>query len=738
MSRLLLEKGGLEASIQLYLGGSVDDMGDTQAEMHMVGMLARAPSTMAMGKYVQAIAPQVVTIILDVAKEQQHSLPAARVSVALISRFLEGSAASEAWNHALLPLLHPFLLLWGPTPAPEPLPSAAADLCACMEEQVDTGIAALEVLLSVAPPTPHLLRALHEHQVASAAFLLYSCSRAGKLRVLQPLQRIMKVLLEQSQPETAAAALLKGVLCDGTGPEAFASPAVLVCAPGGSGGVQIQWLLKKWEGESGEEQLLVELMQDLEQVGARAKAATALLASLDEECSVPGVIFTQLMDRCLLREGMQPEMQREMMLLAAVSEELGPQVFRSGMQVLDCCAAVAGHTARAAQAQASGDDMAGRERICIVVLGLMTALLELGAEKRDEAEEDALQGMLPDLKILAECRGCGEAADELTEMATTVLLLVIARSQNYQADAVQSAAVAREQEAREELELPQLVLHNISRSQADLASEAPPLRARGVVTLTKTVRKVAAGGRLRAGNVDALAPLMETFLSMLSDDESYVYLAAVQGLTVMAEGAPSYAIPALVQCFIASDEVKADQLTMQQRIKLGEALVLTARRCGEATPKYAHHFVAAFVKGARERVAAEDREGALFRASCLSNLAEVCRQLHWSIRSYAVDVTDLALGILALERSANEQDVKIRRGALFLLASITEALGDDILQIMPELLTPMLRALLHAHKHDADSTNREHAKNGLTALRALIEASTPRERAPLIEELSKE
>lgn len=86
-----------------------------------------------------------------------------------------------------------------------------------------------------------------------------------------------------------------------------------------------------------------------------------------------------------------------------------------------------------------------------------------------------------------------------------------------------------------------------------------------------------------------------------------------------------------------------------QRLKIGEAVVLSARRCGEAMPKYAHYYVNAFVAAARERQGAtegaegppaaadalEGKERSHFRASCLSNLAEVCQLLRWSLGRFS-------------------------------------------------------------------------------------------------------
>lgn len=227
--------------------------------------------------------------------------------------------------------------------------------------------------------------------------------------------------------------------------------------------------------------------------------------------------------------------------------------------------------------------------------------------------------------------------------------------------------------------------------------------------------------------------LLETYARMAGDLDSYVYLAAVQGMAALADSHPEWCIPRLVAIFaglppsasppgslitevmspVSSEESPAaaaapsvsqgsppstpiptrsasttrPTLSLSQRLKIGEAVVLSARRCGEAMPKYAHYYVNAFVCGARERAglsmsasssssldvggvdpsasnnagaslgnplpptplssredanltegdeaSLEWRERAHFRASCLSSLAEVCQLLRWSLGRFS-------------------------------------------------------------------------------------------------------
>ncbi len=135
----------------------------------------------------------------------------------------------------------------------------------------------------------------------------------------------------------------------------------------------------------------------------------------------------------------------------------------------------------------------------------------------------------------------------------------------------------------------------------------------------------------------------------------------------MADVAPKVVIPALLEAFQDIEPTKWDthlhtnedihhhtnedihhheekeqnaSRAMERRIKLGEALLFIARRCGDTLPKYGHGFVYAFLNSIRAMTMIEMETShaaqqaratmmpprvvrATFCASCLSNLAEV-------------------------------------------------------------------------------------------------------------------
>lgn len=274
--------------------------------------------------------------------------------------------------------------------------------------------------------------------------------------------------------------------------------------------------------------------------------------------------------------------------------------------------------------------------------------------------------------------------------------------------------------------------------------------------------------------------LMDTYARMTGDGDSYVYLAAVQGLAALADALPGWCIPRLVGIFTAASgsssgstsasgakssfrsaaDVAAREpagpaaaamgpLPLSQRLKIGEAVVLSARRCGDAMPKYAHFYVNAFVVAARERSSPpltgntgtqtntgeveatktsssspssstwslESKERYHFRASCLSNLAEVCQLLRWSLGRFSQDLVGLGVGILSAEPGASEEATLARRGASFLLGRVLLGAGGDVLEMVPAAeLRAAYRALKRSADGDSDDVTRSHARDGLASL----------------------
>lgn len=126
-----------------------------------------------------------------------------------------------------------------------------------------------------------------------------------------------------------------------------------------------------------------------------------------------------------------------------------------------------------------------------------------------------------------------------------------------------------------------------------LQDQLLPVRAHGLLLLRQLVAsRPGKEGRLEAPSLDrALIPgILSIFLQSLQDNDSYIYLNAVQGLAAMVDGFGKDVLKGLVDLYSEGSEgVGSTALTKEDldtRTKIGEALGQIIRRCGQALPKY--------------------------------------------------------------------------------------------------------------------------------------------------------
>jgi Required for nuclear transport of RNA pol II C-terminus 1 len=116
-----------------------------------------------------------------------------------------------------------------------------------------------------------------------------------------------------------------------------------------------------------------------------------------------------------------------------------------------------------------------------------------------------------------------------------------------------------------------------------------PVRAHGLLLLRELVNT-------RAGTephevVHVLEPaIRDVFLQAIQDDDSYIYLNAVQGLAALIDSFGADVLRSLVRVYADGFQgVGASALTQQEvdvRLRVGEALGQVIRRCGDVLPRH--------------------------------------------------------------------------------------------------------------------------------------------------------
>eukprot|EP00984_Skeletonema_dohrnii_P011341 scaffold4515_cov124-Skeletonema_dohrnii-CCMP3373.AAC.8 len=313
-------------------------------------------------------------------------------------------------------------------------------------------------------------------------------------------------------------------------------------------------------------------------------ASTALLALLCEECS-PALLL-----------GGDNEADNGVLKTLGLILESGAALLRDG---------------RGADSQSEhSEELLSTTSI---VLSLLVAILELGAEKRSEGGELIFQSMMPSLRTLS-CGGDVQSAElsslvtELAEMASHAMALIATRNEVVTEDSVSKPRAAASDKSDIEL-----VVDHITEAERDLESSQPPLRARGVVTLRHIARSLADSGvshvpkkslvievdgvKTSDGSKEQLVLLARTLtricLNALADSESYVYLASIHTLVAISDVCPSEIITLMgsvvstgaVNITVLTNGAKETPIEMsfaqEQRIKAVEALIFIIRRRGD-------------------------------------------------------------------------------------------------------------------------------------------------------------
>ncbi|RLN44006.1 hypothetical protein BBJ28_00009726 [Nothophytophthora sp. Chile5] len=818
LSQLLMEDGGVVATIEMLLG-AVDE-GNTQARMQVATLICQCPSGEDPDKYARSLCSQVRELLLAAVTPEKGNTSSKLLGemAALLTDQMATRHPSLFDTQLLAELFRP-LLLYEDSRVDIRSPAEDTSEMALMR---CVGIG--QLLLCGPPPSQRLLQALAP--IVRPLLHMYAFAATSKSFLATPLRALLIAWVRSC---AGAVLLLQVAVLPVTPPiqstliscgyerkpaEATEWRPLREFCAGGSGGIALR--LRETSSELGDDgddatgQLkvlvmpLVELLNagELENSEVVGKLFTSLLLTYmkvrrqteggeAEDRQEQGVLSSMALYEAVKTPTSAAGIEMVLTLLLALIECLGPSVLRSAVIVLQCIATVletynaptmklvdrelqSDENRQATIAQEAEEEEEGDE-ILTICLGVVMTILEAGSARRSTSEEQQLRTMLPILEVLSH-----HPRPEVAELASDARVQILSRG------AVAAAGMSSGAIGGEGQQTFDQVLREVEK---DLASQLVPLRARGVASLTKLVRRSHAHARDLEW-VPRVHALTRVFLLHLRDAESYVFLAAVQGLAALADTHADVAVPALVEA------LRDSRNSLETRIKLSEALQFAAKRCGETLPKFAKLFVYAYldcirpppskrkqaariqeaaskrvqliqeVPSSQEAVAVEeagDEEeseeellaAATLRASCLSNLAEVCALLQWGLQPFLLDVLTCAFGVLQLElereskrgpstrfvgADADEGDefqqklerhqeeerqqrvVAVRRGAVFVLRYLVELLGWKVLELMPEQLAPLYHTLKHVARVDRDRVVVFHAKRALDALGDVMRA----------------
>merc|ERR1712241_1079708 len=166
------------------------------------------------------------------------------------------------------------------------------------------------------------------------------------------------------------------------------------------------------------------------------------------------------------------------------------------------------------------------------------------------------------------------------------------------------------------------------------------------------------------------------FQANLEDSDTYLYLASIRGLVIVARHAPDHVLEVLTREFALAGERKMEKSEEDEeekevkiRTKVGEALVQVTRELGEVAPKYKTLLLNSFFSVAND-------PDSLVRASGLSLLGEICQLLRFSLGNMAAELLN------HLAACARDQESQVRAAAVMVLTMVLQGLGRDTLKVL--------------------------------------------------------
>ncbi|OZJ02187.1 hypothetical protein BZG36_04319 [Bifiguratus adelaidae] len=228
-----------------------------------------------------------------------------------------------------------------------------------------------------------------------------------------------------------------------------------------------------------------------------------------------------------------------------------------------------------------------------------------------------------------------------------------------------------------------------------------PVRAHGIGMLKEMV--LAKDPLVTDGA--GLDHVLDLFTQLVQDEDSFIYLNAVKGLSALTDIHGNRIIHKLATFYADATQ------HLDNRLRVGEALLQTVQRAGDALSKYADELLRPLTK-----VLSSTKEPSPMRASALSILGTACETCPIGIYSHLHDIVDLTLAILDLD-----QTTEVRRAATVLIASLIGGLNQQTLFDFPsDLLKATYRRLKFIEETDLDELTRQHARTTLADLDTIV------------------
>ncbi|WAR11528.1 TNG6-like protein [Mya arenaria] len=239
----------------------------------------------------------------------------------------------------------------------------------------------------------------------------------------------------------------------------------------------------------------------------------------------------------------------------------------------------------------------------------------------------------------------------------------------------------------------------------ELCDPLIPVRGHGLIRLTHLVQERQKAVESRS------AAIMKIFEENLDHGDSYIYLSAVNGLSVMCDVFPETSVPRV--CHLMSNlgnNLVEGQRSPELMMKLGEILVKASRSLGDMIPAYRDVILRSVMVGVHD-------DDPLVQASCLSSLGELCKHLHFSLGNVIHEVLECCSSTLG------HSNAMVRKAAAQVLFLLLQGLGNDVFKVLETVIRDLYRLLKHVILVEKDEGVKLHVQLALNVLDDIMRAN---------------
>ncbi|KAI8332001.1 hypothetical protein BD560DRAFT_52153 [Blakeslea trispora] len=701
LSRTLLKPKGVSIVLEFTIG-HVEQLQLKQLES-MAKLILSVPQQMtSVESYYAIIAPQ----LLELLEKESLSTPTCQAVTFIIGRIIS-KHTDLAKTYIVDPIVGPLLALWNRQEC-DTKSSDAFDTLALSEEKLSALLYMLHRVMIGGEPSPDIVQTFLSSSIA-CLYHLYEFTVQSKTSLKET---VLDLLTTYFRITTTSDAIreLKHVLLD---PVDLHGLRVAYFAPGPSGGVVLR-LRKALKPLAGNElpvnaNVLVEFMQK------------------SEDVNLCGDFFVFLLNEYSSLQVRKPDPRLVLLILHLIMgmlDTLGPTILAKPTQILsfannivqDHVDRLNGHGSKPSTAKKNGfpdisnivsqEDLEALEdaeqfsaeddiESLILAINLLRAVMHENDELSDQAVQ-LLQASIDPLKQLE------KHPFELVQESVHEVLLAITSHLSAQAMSNMKGSRDHSLEASKE---------KYRQAMKSLQDDLLPIRAHGMGML----KEMALAKDPLVSSGDGLSQLLDIFIRLVQDEDSYIYLNAVKGLSAMTDAYGNDIIRKLGAIY--SD----DQQKLDNRLRIGEALLQTIQRCGDALGKYVHTLIPPL-----ETVLAKRQEDSHLRVSALSILSMACQTCPVALSAQMNELIDWVLNILEIEKTA-----EVRRAATVLILSLFRGLSSQTLYEYPaESLRRTYRALRYIEETDSDELARYQARVALSDLDAIMRGELFKDQSP--------